>query len=305
MKDGVNLGNEDNLRGRIKAVLARVVSFLVLATPAVAQNSQSPGQPAEKQQPSLDEVAKQLENPASALWSLTFQNNVNLQSGTAVSGRPVANTFFFQPALPIPAGKSMFIIRPVFPIVSVPLLNPASPNGVSGRQAGFGDAQLLMMLGRTTKNGFVSAFGTTLKFPTASSVSLGQGKYQAGPAMALAKLGKVYTYGMSVQHWWSYAGNRTRSDTKQTDITYFLQRKVPRGWQVGLSPTVSVNWNALPDNRLTFPIGLGASKMVRLGSIPVRFRGEIQYSIVRPKGYGTQWNFRFQAIPVIKSPFGA
>ncbi len=55
--------------------------------------------------------------------------------------------------------------------------------------------------------------------------------------------------------------------------------------------------------RLTFPVGLGVTKTVHLGKMPVKLRAEVHYSIIRPELYGEAWNFRFQVVPVIKSPF--
>ena len=45
------------------------------------------------------------------------------------------------------------------------------------------------------------------------------------------------------------------------------------------------------------------SKTIRIGKTPVKMRIEPQYSIIRPKDYGTAWNIRIQIAPVIRSPF--
>jgi hypothetical protein len=37
--------------------------------------------------------------------------------------------------------------------------------------------------------------------------------------------------------------------------------------------------------------------------VPVKFRLEPQYSIIRPDDYGTEWNIRLQITPVIPNPF--
>ena len=51
------------------------------------------------------------------------------------------------------------------------------------------------------------------------------------------------------------------------------------------------------------PIGLGVTKAVRVGKLPMKLRAEVHYSIVRPESYGEAWNIRLQITPVIKSPF--
>jgi hypothetical protein len=72
---------------------------------------------------------------------------------------------------------------------------------------------------------------------------------------------------------------------------------------IGMGPTVVVDWEADSGNKLTFPIGLGITKTVRWGKMPVKLRFEPQYSIIRPDDFGTAWNFRLQITPVIPSPF--
>jgi hypothetical protein len=56
-------------------------------------------------------------------------------------------------------------------------------------------------------------------------------------------------------------------------------------------------------DRVTFPIGLGITKTLRFGRVPLKLRLEPQYSIIRPDDIGTAWNIRLQVAPVIRSPF--
>jgi hypothetical protein len=51
---------------------------------------------------------------------------------------------------------------------------------------------------------------------------------------------------------------------------------------IGMGPTVVVDWEADSGNKLTLPIGLGITKTVRWGKVPVKLRFEPQYSIIRP-----------------------
>ncbi len=106
---------------------------------------------------SVDEVSRRLENPLTDLWSLTFQQNLALVEGDRIEGTEIQNTFFFQPALPIPLGKDkVFIARPVFPIVTNPVLDPSQPDGVDGHKTGFGDIQMLALVGPNRRDGTVA-----------------------------------------------------------------------------------------------------------------------------------------------------
>ena len=105
-----------------------VVAALALgvATPAYPQASAP-------QQISSNELAKQVANPVTSLWSLQFQfNNFALESGKW------AENLLFQPVLPVSLTKDVNLItRPVIPLyVSVP--HPTA-TGESKRTTAFGD----------------------------------------------------------------------------------------------------------------------------------------------------------------------
>jgi len=254
----------------------------------------------------LGEISRQLENPLTSLWSLTFEDSVLLKEGDAINGTELANTLFFQPGLPIPVGEKkdkVFIARPVFPLVTNPVLDPTATDDVDGHETGFGDIQFLTLLGPNRTSGIVWGAGATFKFPTATDDVLGEGKYQAGPAAMFFRLAKPWTVGFLYQHWWSYAGDDDRSDTNQTDLKYIIRYSLPDAWSIGMGPTVTVDWEADSENRWTVPVGLGVTKMVRFGKMPVKFIVEVQYSVIRPEDYGTQWKFLFRFAPVIPSPF--
>ncbi len=251
----------------------------------------------------LDKLNRALDNPLSRYWSLVFQDNLNIKTGDALDKNKVANTFFFQPALPVPLGKkTMFTARPVLPIVTNPSFDA---NGVAGKSvSGLGDIQLLSLIGPDRKSEFVWGAGLTFIFPTASSEFLGQGKYQMGPSLMLINMTKKWTLGLVGQHWESYAGDNNRADVSQTDIQYLIRRNIEgKGMSVGVGPTVTVNWNAPSGEKLTFPIGLGVVKMVKIADRPVKIKLEPQYNIIRPSHYATSWIFRLQITPVISSPF--
>jgi hypothetical protein len=254
----------------------------------------------------VDEISRKLENPLTTLWSLTLQENYSVLEGDALEGSQWKNNLFFQPALPVPVGKNrdkVLIIRPVIPWVSNPVLDPDAASGVGGRETGLGDIQIFVMVGPNVTRGSVWGLGATFKFPTASDDALGQGKYQVGPAAMYLNIGERWTTGLVLQHWWSVAGNKDLPDTNQTDLQYIMRRTIPGGWSIGMGPTVSIDWEAPSGERLTFPIGLGVTKTVKWGGMPIKMRIEPQYSIIKPDGLGTTWNIRFQFTPVIKSPF--
>lgn len=256
----------------------------------------------ESEPQSLEEINRKLENPMTSLWSLIVQENYSLNKGMQVDGMITSNTLFFQPALPIPMGDDyIFIGRPVFPLVTSPVV---SENGsIDNHKTGFGDIQAFTAIGPNNTDGTVWGAGATFIFPTATDDLLGQGKWQAGPALLYFYLGRPWTLGVFVQHWWSYAGDNHRDDRSRTDIQYVARHQIPGAWSIGMGPTITIDWKASEGNMLTLPIGLGITKTIRLGKMPLKMRVEPQYSIIRPKDYSTEWNIRIQIAPVIRSPF--
>lgn len=293
-----------------KTYLPLALLFLLLSSSvcAVAQDSAEtePGKADPFADASMDEISRKLENPLTTLWSLTFQENYSIIEGDAIEGSEWGNNLFFQPALPVPIGKNqdkVLIIRPVFPWVRSAIYDPTAPEGVVGSDTGLGDIQMFVMMGPNSLKGRVWGLGATFKFDTASSDALGQGKNQVGPAAMLLNIGKHWTTGVVVQHWWSVSGDDDRADTSQTDLQYIMRRALPGGWSIGMGPTVTYDWEAPSGEQLTFPIGLGITKTVKWGKMPIKMRLEPQYSIIKPDSLGTTWNIRLQFTPVIKSPF--
>ena len=93
--------------------------------------------------------------------------------------------------------------------------------------------------------------------------------------LSLFKIGRPWVFGALIQNWWS----------------------------VGAGPTVSIDWKQGNHDKLTLPIGIGLIKTFRIGEMPVKVRGDVQYSVVRPDDFGTEWIFISRIAPVIKSPF--
>lgn len=276
----------------------RVIIFLLtfaFAQEVTAQKSKN------LSQEELANINRELDNPLAKRWSLVFQENYSINQSEFIDRNLTSNTFFFQPALPIPFGKNkVFTARPVFPIVTQPDFS-ADASG-DKKITGFGDIQMAAIFGPGNAKGWVWGMGATFVFPTASNKNLGQGKYQAGPTFMLFHLAKVWNKGVFIQHWWSYAGDASRKDVIITDTQYVLRRNLGSS-SIGMGPTIRIDWTKSFDQGVTIPVGIGYTKTMLIGKIPVKMRLEPQYSIIRPNDFGNVWNIRLQVAPVIKSPF--
>ena len=266
----------------------------------VAQATPEPGTPEavegvedQPHQVSASELNRQLSNPVTSLWSLTFQfNTYRLENGEW------NYNLQFQPVLPVSLTKDLNLItRPVIPLYnSVP--HETAP-GEFDRTTGFGDIILLELLSPAHTGHWILGAGPTFIFPTATSDFTGQGKWQAGPAFVVGYLTKQFIVGVFPQQWWSFAGDSSRPDTSQMNLQPFAAWFFGEGWSIGYSGNILADWKAPSDNRWTVPIGVALGKVVKFGRLPVKLQIGGQYMPIHPNNVGQEWNIQFVVTPVI------
>lgn len=250
----------------------------------------------------VDEVGRKLANPLSDVWNLVFQNNTTGNQGDLVAGTTVSNVLNFQPVLPIPIGKLNLTTRPVIPFSTQPVLDASDPSGTSGSESGLGDIVLLSLIGPAS-TGFVWGVGPSVVLPTATNDALGLGEWQLGPAALLLWTTPEIILGTLAQQWWSVGVDPGGSNTSILNLQYFIFKPLPGGWMIGTSPSVIINWKASSGQKVTFPIGLGAFKMLSFGRQLTQWSLEGQYSVISPDDYGSKWNIRALVKIVVKNPF--
>jgi hypothetical protein len=146
---------------------------------------------------SMEEIAKELNNPVTKLWLLSMQNETFLIKGIPSNSYRGMNLFNFQPVMSVPLGENWNLInRPIVQILSLPYIRSVRINKATGsmtlnwdRTSGIGDFRFMSLLSPNTKGKFVWGLGPTWIFPTGSTQALGAGKYQMGSAAVAAYLG--------------------------------------------------------------------------------------------------------------------
>lgn len=278
-------------------------------------------------QPSAQQLAKLMDNPVGNLVLLFNQFDYTALKGPNSNGTRYMGKYSFMPTFPISVGEEWNLInRLPITYISAPvnrkagnlvgqspyeiIADPALPDVIHDpfdRTSGLGDMAYVGLLSpkepiKMPSGKLVWGVGPTATFPTAEEDVLGSGKYTLGPAFVAAYLGQDWTLALFPQHWWSVGGDSARKDVSLTNVQYVIQRNIPgdAGWHVGMSPNVTVNWEASSGNKVTFPIGLGASRIFKFGNLPVRIGAEVQYAALHPDDQiGSRWNFRFMFVPVI------
>ena len=239
------------------------------------------------------ELNRELTNPVSSLWSISNQfNNFELNNGQW------NNNWNFQPALPISLTKDWNLItRPVMPFYNI--VPHETSRGEFARDAGLGDLALVELLSPANSGNWVLGAGPTGIFPTATSHFTGQGKWQLGPTLVVGYLTKQYFIGVFPQQWWSIGGEHGRPDTNQMNLQPIASLFFGEGWSIGYSGNILSNWNAPSGDVWTVPIGVGLSKVVKFGRLPVKLQLAVQYMPVHPSISGQEWNVQVQITPVM------
>jgi hypothetical protein len=286
-------------RQTVVTTLGFMVVFAFIANAGFAQTPAiNTTQPSGNTGPSAAAMAQEASNPFANSWALQLQQNNNWaempfgDDHTRVQGNLV-----FQPLISLRlTEKQGLIIRPMVPIVnSIPHFHQS---GQHERTAGFGDTVLAFALPRPFFGGrLMVGAGPTFIFPTASKDLLSQNTWQVGPDAGAVLLGKKFiSYGF-LQQWFKIGGDD--QDTNHMSGVFNFTYLFANGWTVGTQPTLSVNWEALEDERGTFGIGPQVGKMCKCGGLPTLFQVQVQYFPIRPSDAGPTWNIQLQATPTI------
>jgi hypothetical protein len=266
------------------------------APPAVPQG--------EEHEQSLGEINKQLTNPVSSIWSITFQqNNFWVDPGGGESLRWSPN-LLYQPVLPIGISEDWNLItRPVLPLfVSQPRPDP-EPGDTSnvGRSTAFGDITLMQLVSPSPElaGSWLLGIGPTWMFPTAASDFTGSGKFQLGPAALVGYLSDKWILGALFQNWWSIAGEDSRSDASSMNLQPVAAYFLPDAWSIGYSGNILANWKNRHSDTFTVPIGVSVAKVVKLGKLPIRLALGAQWMPIQPRQYGQKWNVQLIVAPVL------
>jgi hypothetical protein len=216
-------------------------------------------------------LSSRVNDPTSPLSLIQFRD-VLAPSVPGADGP--ANLFEIQPVLPIASSHGI----PFDQLIKITLPVETTPG--PERTTGLGDFQFFDLV--TVKQSWGRwGLGPVLVFPTATSDSLGQGKWQAGPAAAIMYTAvKHLQVGAVFQNPISFAGDSSRDSVNYLSITPTLTYNLPGGWFGGYSDFDWIfDWE---NDEATIPVGLQIGKVFSLGSVPFSFSLEGAYNVVRP-----------------------
>jgi hypothetical protein len=127
---------------------------------------------------------------------------------------------------------------------------------------GFGDLRLVNIAVFDVGSSILWGVGPALVFPTASGRRTGQGKWQAGPALAVAFAPRQWLLGLLAQNPISFAGDDDRRDANALFLQPFATYQLSGGWFVRSIPQMLFNWES---GKEIVPLDLGVGRVFRLG----------------------------------------
>jgi hypothetical protein len=229
------------------------------------------------------EVVKVVENPLARVVNLQLNGNVNFQKGTDERTQQVATLGATYP-FDLPRRWNLFA-NANLPVIDQPV-------GATDRVRGLGDLTLTAFFSPPSSPHWVFGAGPVVVLPTAADDTLGQGKWDIGPAMAVVHTERAWTAGVVVAQSWSIAGANDRPEVSQLVISPFGTRHLGKGWYLFTAPNLSADWKARGSHTWTVPVGGGVGRIFRRGKHAVRFAIQAYDNVVRTDGAPT-WQLRF------------
>jgi len=263
----------------------------VSSKPGWAQQADDPGA-----------LAKASQNPLARVISVPLQWNSNFGMGS--EGR-TQNVINFKPIWPFSIGKLTLITRHILPIINQPAISgegpafgptvmpPGRPDEDFDRTTGLGDYTGTYWLSPPSGGNLTWGLGATVLFPTATKPAFGADKWGAGPSGVVVWTPGSWVTAIVLSNTWSFAGNEERADVNQLYSQLVANLNLGSGWYVTSAPVITANWNAESGDRWTVPLGGGAGRSFRIGSLPNDLRVQAFGYLAKPED-GPSWTLQVQ-----------
>ncbi len=304
---------------RFSSVLISIGTIALLGLSAIAVAE--PGK-ADQATKSLDEIARDLSNPVSAISYIANDFEYRTYQGDLPgAGDQSGETYLFRPSIGIPLsnGKSI-LMRAAIPVLSQPkyvadreyydflIRQKADTMPTDGAfETGhtfLGDISYDVAYGSVSENNWITMYGLAGVLGTSKDSSAARNHYLLGPEVAIGKVTEWGIIGTWVTHMIDVSGSSSADiDTQLTSAKVFFAYSLGKGWQVFSNPTITYDWEAVSGNKLLLPIGGGVSKVTKIGKMPLNLALDIQNYIVSPDAYGPEWLLTFSITPVFPNLF--
>jgi len=189
-------------------------------------------------------------------------------------------------AITMPLPKYRLIPFPQLSLLTIP-----GAVTVPNDHTGIGDMRFVDIAVLDPGHHLLFGIGPTFVFPSATERTMGQGKWQAGPAAAVAWAPGRWLVGVLAQNPISFGGDPHRLDTNALFLQPFLTYQLGSGWFLRSQPQIAVDWKT---HGHVVPIDLGAGRVFQVGRQTVNLFVE-PFWVVDHDGPGPRYGFTIGA----------
>lgn len=165
------------------------------------------------------------------------------------------------------------IVRAKIPIETKPKTSSSASTG------GLSDIQLFDLVVLLDKKWGRLGVGPIFIFPTASRLSTGQGKWQAGPALGFSYLAvPKWQFAFLAQNPLSFAGRKGSASVNQLFFQPIITHHFEKGWYIKSDGEWTVNWRA---ESITLPVNLGLGRVFKFFGHDINMRLGFEWMALR------------------------
>jgi hypothetical protein len=205
---------------------------------------------------SQSDLVKQANAPISSLFQIRLQDSY----APAFQGALRGQGNFFSIAVGMPLPQYRFLPFPQLSLLTIPAA-VTLPLPL-GSLTGFGDIRFVDLAILDAGHSLLFGMGPTFVFPTASDITTGQGKWQAGPAAAVAFAPRNWLFGVLAQNPISFGGDPARPAANALFLQPFITYQLGKGWFLRSEPQMIFDWET---NKQQLPIDGGIGRVFKIG----------------------------------------
>ena len=259
---------------------SRLCGWLLGLLVAATVEAQQPAPSASALSP--EALAKSVHNPFEDFVKIPVESDTGFG---AAPNHNVGDSVSVTPVVPFRLNEAWDLIaRPNVTVTYQPSF---------GERFGVDDSQLSLYLTPHGAGKWIWGLGPLFQLPTATSDSLGTGRWSAGPTAALIYSDGPWFNGILTNQLMSFAGDRDRGSVNQTYLEPEVSYNFESGWYIDTDPPITFDWTAKEANGWTLPAGFDAGKAFDLGSQSMSLQVGPYDLLKRPAG-APQWVMRVQ-----------
>ena len=205
---------------------------------------------------SQSDLVKQANAPISSLFQIRLQDSY----APAFQGALRGQGNFFSIAIGMPLPQYRFLPFPQLSLLTIPAAGTLPlPLGSS---TGFGDIRFVDLAILDPGHSLLFGIGPTFVFPTANELTSGQGKWQIGPAAAVAFLPSNWLFGVLAQNPIGFAGDPKFPQANALFLQPFITYQFGKGWFLRSEPQMIFDWQT---NKQQLPLDGGIGHVFKIG----------------------------------------